>query len=95
MFKQKIKQEETKLKKKNDTVSDIIYIIDKIREDNIMKYSCLKPYISSLIINIERGQLKLTKLEKQLTREEYLQLMSYIFYGCICITKETSTVLLL
>ncbi len=88
----KIKQEETKLKKKNDTVSDIIYIIDKIREDNIMKYSCLKPYISSLIINIERGQLKLTKLEKQLTREEYLQLMSYIFYGCICITKETSTV---
>ncbi len=46
----KIKQEETKLKKKNDTVSDIIYIIDKIREDNIMKYSCLKPYISSLII---------------------------------------------
>ncbi len=44
-----------------------------------MKYSCLKPYISSLIINIERGQLKLTKLEKQLTREEYLQLMSYIF----------------
>ncbi len=42
VFKQKIKQEETKLKKKNDTVSDIIYIIDKIREDNIMKYSCLK-----------------------------------------------------
>ncbi len=75
----KIKQEETKLKKKNDTVSDIIYIIDKIREDNIMKYSCLKPYISSLIINIERGQLKLTKLEKQLTREEYLQLMSIFF----------------
>ncbi len=34
MFKQKIKQEETKLKKKNDTVSDIIYIIDKMREDN-------------------------------------------------------------
>ncbi len=36
----------------------LIYIIDKIREDNIMKYSCLKPYISSLIINIERGSVK-------------------------------------
>ncbi len=64
MFKQKNKTRRNKIKEKNDTVSDIIYIIDKIREDNIMKYSCLKPYISSLIINIERGQLKLTKLEK-------------------------------
>ncbi len=60
----KIKQEETKLKKKNDTVSDIIYIIDKIREDNIMKYSCLKPYISSLIINIEMGSVKVNKIRK-------------------------------
>ncbi len=42
----KKKTRRNKIKEKNDTVSDIIYIIDKIREDNIMKYSCLKPYIS-------------------------------------------------
>jgi serine/threonine protein kinase len=76
--------------------NDIIYIIDKIRDDNVIKYGCLEPYISSLLEKLDKGSLKLNQLEKKfnkpLLREEYLQLMSYLFYGCICMTKETSTI---
>jgi serine/threonine protein kinase len=76
--------------------TDIIYIIDKIREDNLIKYGCLEPYISSIINKLDKGSFKLNNIEKKfnnpLLREEYLQLMSYLFYGCICITRETSTI---
>ena len=76
--------------------NDVIYIIDKIREDNLIKYGCLEPYISSIISKLNKGSLKLNQIEKKfnkpLAREEFLQLVSYLFYGCICITHETSTI---
>ncbi len=64
MFKQKNKTRRNKIKEKNDTVSDIIYIIDKIREDNIMKYSCFKTLYFFIIINIGEGSVKVNKIRK-------------------------------
>jgi tRNA A-37 threonylcarbamoyl transferase component Bud32 len=76
--------------------NDVVYIIDKIREDNVIKYSCLEPYINLIVKKLGNGSLKFNQTEKlfkkQLLREEYLQLMAYLFYGCLCVTKETSTI---
>jgi serine/threonine protein kinase len=74
-----------------DGTSDIVYIIDKMKEDNAIKYKCVEPYISNLI-SLLKNKEKLTKIKQKLEREEYLLLLSYLFYGYVHITKETSTI---
>lgn len=72
--------------------TDIIYIVDKIRENHSTKFNCVEPYISLMESKLKRGSLDLKLIEKRFKEEEYLQFMANIFFGCVCITKEVSTI---
>ncbi|CCV02511.1 Tyrosine kinase [Armadillidium vulgare iridescent virus] len=71
-------------------MNDIIYIIDKIRNDNQVKYSCVEPFLPEIELSIKNGSL-LEKLPKR-EEEEKLRLLSYLFYGCVSMTLNTSTI---
>lgn len=74
-------------------MNDIIYVIDKIRNDNQLKYSCIEPFLPEIELSIKNGSiLKKLNNEEIKGEEEKLRLFSYLFYGCVSMTLNTSTV---
>lgn len=72
-------------------MNDIVYIVDKVRFDNQIKYSCIEPFLSEIETLLRSGKLQ-QRLSSVKSEEELLQLLAYIFFGCVVITVNTSTI---